>query len=630
MAYDLAITYTVLLIRNREFFQYRGNLYSTKNDMTEDIILDHSDIKTDKLLLLNIGKFTKNTEAVDPYQYIYEDPFPIFAKKKISAVIVHEHYRDGIITYTCLNKAFASFKKAHSYASRMTVKFFFHPNKKYKIKLPDYMNLPKMVKRFSVSGRTWHSVWDNCYYYKCFAANDFMQLKSRFLNEINKYRYFHGVPNVTISKYSTTLAEKYLRIILNTEPRFIDRKLLHNFVSTPFYLAPLIMKRWYDENKKYNYETKATITGTEHFTSMIWRNVKKVGFAVEERDDIVHFVCVFYPLPNIHLLFKTNVLKRQIVHIAYDLAITYTVLLMGHREFYSYRGSFYTTKNAMMKDIILDHSDIKTDKLLLLNVGKYNRNNEPLDPSQYIYENPFPVFAKKKISAVIVHEYYRNGVITYVCLNKEFGNFKNAKSYALRMTVKFFFHPNKKHKINLPDYMNLPKMVKRFGFSNRIWHDIWDKCYYYKCFSVNDFMQLKLRFLDEINKYRYFHGVPRVTICKYSTILAEKYLRIILNTEPKFLDRSLLRYYVGLPFYLAPLAMKRWYDENKKYNYETRSAITGTEHFTSMIWKTVKKVGFAVEERDEILHLVTVFYPQPNIPLLFKTNVLKRQIAYIG
>uniref|UniRef100_A0A0K0G233 SCP domain-containing protein n=1 Tax=Strongyloides venezuelensis TaxID=75913 RepID=A0A0K0G233_STRVS len=315
MAYDLAITYVVLKIRSREFFSYHGNLYSKKSDMMKDIIIDHPQIRTDKLLLLNVGRFVRYDEAVDPYQYVYENPFPVFAKKKLSAVIVHEIYRNGLITYECLKKTFASFNKAKSYATKMTVKYFFHPRKQHKIKLPDYMNIPKMVKKYSFSGKIWHNVWNKCYYYKCFAASDFLQLKLRFLNEINSYRSGHGVRGVTISKYSTRLAEKYLRTILNVAPKFLDRSLLRNYVSIPFYLAPLIVKRWYEEHKKYNYDTKAAITGTEHFTSLVWAGVKKVGFAVEERDDIIHFVCVFYPQPNMPRFFKSNVLKRGIAKI---------------------------------------------------------------------------------------------------------------------------------------------------------------------------------------------------------------------------------------------------------------------------------------------------------------------------
>uniref|UniRef100_A0A0N5BQH2 SCP domain-containing protein n=1 Tax=Strongyloides papillosus TaxID=174720 RepID=A0A0N5BQH2_STREA len=133
-----------------------------------------------------------------------------------------------------------------------------------------------------------------------------------------------------------------------------------------------------------------------------------------------------------------------------------------------------------------------------------------------------------------------------------------------------------------------------------------------------------------MNRYRYEHGAKVIKISSYSTKLAEKYLRTILSEKPKFLDRSLLRISVSLPFYLAPLAIKRWYGEHKKYNYETKVAITGTEHFSSMDWKSVKYMGLAVEERDDIIHLVFVFYPQPNMPKFFQTNVLKRRIVNIG
>uniref|UniRef100_A0A0N5BQH4 SCP domain-containing protein n=1 Tax=Strongyloides papillosus TaxID=174720 RepID=A0A0N5BQH4_STREA len=297
---------------------------------------------------------------------------------------------------------------------------------------------------------------------------------------MNEYRLHHRGNLVRMEQRYTRLAESYLNLILTTSKTHIDRRILRYYVEIPYYFAPLIIKTWYDESKFYRYGTSVSITGTEHFTTIVWRSVKYVGFAVQEINDMIHFVAVFEPEPS------------------------------GH---------------------------------------------------------------------------YRSAV---------------AYAHLINFRLKFCCGQNEYHEI--PHELNILKKVGRCGFSNRIWRN----------------------FLNEINEYRLRHRAGIVKIKSEYTKLAEKYLNTILKTPKKYLNLRLLRNYVGIPFYFAPLIIKNWYDERKKYKYGTKVAIAGTEHFTAIVWRNVKHVGFAVQEKDDTIHFLAVFGPEPNGPKLFSSNVKGR------
>uniref|UniRef100_A0A0K0G230 SCP domain-containing protein n=1 Tax=Strongyloides venezuelensis TaxID=75913 RepID=A0A0K0G230_STRVS len=309
---------------------------------------------------------------------------------------------------------------------------------------------------------------------------------------------------------------------------------------------------------------------------------------------------------------------------AYDLAVTYATQNMGKRKFFSYQGNIYASRARMVQDIFEDHKSIHKSKILLLNAGIFRRNTEVRSPLKYFYESPFSARSRLKISKVVVIEHFENGRKHYVCLNKNFPNLKAAGLYAHKMNFKLFFCPWKKNHITIPDSMNIFKHVGWFGFSNKIWKRVWKSCYYYACFVKNDFRELKVRLLFEMNKYRLLHRVPPVRFDDRYVNVAETNLYSLMYRKRK-VNRDLLKYFVKIPFYLAPLIMKRWYDENTGYKYNTFLAIGGTEHFSAIVWKNVKYVGFAVEELDNMIYFDCVFYPKPNIPEQFKSNVLKKR-----
>ena len=69
-------------------------------------------------------------------------------------------------------------------------------------------------------------------------------------------------------------------------------------------------KSWYDEINKYNFNSKKFIKGTGHFTQIVWKNSKEVGFGIAQAADGSYFcVANYYPCGNFLGEFEDNVLR---------------------------------------------------------------------------------------------------------------------------------------------------------------------------------------------------------------------------------------------------------------------------------------------------------------------------------
>uniref|UniRef100_A0A0K0G223 SCP domain-containing protein n=1 Tax=Strongyloides venezuelensis TaxID=75913 RepID=A0A0K0G223_STRVS len=315
---------------------------------------------------------------------------------------------------------------------------------------------------------------------------------------------------------------------------------------------------------------------------------------------------------------------------AYDLAVTYTMMRVGRRDMYLYCERMYSTKKQMFAGILKFHPRVKSTNIVLLNLGTFLTHENFQSVAEYIYENPHPSYASRRLSSVVIQEFCYHGRFQYYCLERTFNDYKKAKRYALLMEFKLRFTFKKNNSPKLPKEMNILRKVGWFSLSDIIWHKVWKNCYYYKCFAANDFLQFKIRILNEINLYRKMHNSKPVLVHRFSTKIAERYLEKILKTNRQYLATSLLQNYETLPYYFAPLLVKKWYDESKYYKYGKNVAITGTEHFTSIVWKTVTHIGIAVKEVNEMLHMIIVFEPLPNGAKLFSTNVKKRKFTPFG
>ena len=67
-----------------------------------------------------------------------------------------------------------------------------------------------------------------------------------------------------------------------------------------------------------------------------------------------------------------------------------------------------------------------------------------------------------------------------------------------------------------------------------------------------------------------------------------------------------------------------WYNEINKYDKQLNQYQKNTSHFTQMIWKGTKELGFGFvknkKDKDKIFYAVALYYPPGNILGEFKEN----------
>ena len=66
----------------------------------------------------------------------------------------------------------------------------------------------------------------------------------------------------------------------------------------------------------------------------------------------------------------------------------------------------------------------------------------------------------------------------------------------------------------------------------------------------------------------------------------------------------------------------KWYSEIKNYKYnDNKKFQKNTSHFTQIVWKSTKKVGFGYESINKRIYVVALYYPAGNIFFQFDNNV---------
>ena len=154
------------------------------------------------------------------------------------------------------------------------------------------------------------------------------------------------------------------------------------------------------------------------------------------------------------------------------------------------------------------------------------------------------------------------------------------------------------------------------------------------CLSI-DSKALNEILLKEHNKYRLLHNSRALLlenkIIKDATVYAES---LVKNSE--FIGSSGI-YYKGDEKYGEnifqcnnkkcksqdfSLAVTTWYSESSSYNFDSNIGIKGTYNFTQMIWKSTKKMGCGIGQRnDENYIIVCFYYPRGNIDEQYLNNV---------
>ena len=145
--------------------------------------------------------------------------------------------------------------------------------------------------------------------------------KIKLLSLHNRYRHKHKVKNLHISNELCEKAKKKIsKLIAKDDDEFLDDEDEEIELGENLYInyqglfdVEKICKDWYDEKNKYDFSKNKYQKGTGHFTQMIWKETKAVGFGwdISSKNNKFYFLAYYYPAGNEVGKFKENVLVEN-------------------------------------------------------------------------------------------------------------------------------------------------------------------------------------------------------------------------------------------------------------------------------------------------------------------------------
>ena len=154
------------------------------------------------------------------------------------------------------------------------------------------------------------------YYYNKNGKNEILNdYKIKALLKHNELRNKHGSPELQMNEELNKKAQEYAEKLLNNKNEKIisfniykDSFFGENIIISEKESPENICQKWYNEIVNYNFNIKKYQKDTGHFTQMIWKKTKEVGFGFHF-DDYNNFcmVAYYYPAGNIFGEFSDNI-----------------------------------------------------------------------------------------------------------------------------------------------------------------------------------------------------------------------------------------------------------------------------------------------------------------------------------
>lgn len=151
---------------------------------------------------------------------------------------------------------------------------------------------------------------------------NFDQVQTRFINEAlikhNRLRRIHGVQELVHNPELSFIAQGYadrlarMNQMVHSKNKYKDEKIGENLAykydsRVDFYSGEDATMQWYDEIYDHNFDLDHQ-KGTGHFTQLVWKNTREVGFGVSEaKDGSWYAVANYYPAGNFIGRFVQNV-----------------------------------------------------------------------------------------------------------------------------------------------------------------------------------------------------------------------------------------------------------------------------------------------------------------------------------
>uniref|UniRef100_A0A0N5BLQ0 SCP domain-containing protein n=1 Tax=Strongyloides papillosus TaxID=174720 RepID=A0A0N5BLQ0_STREA len=552
---EVAITYTTRYIAGpKKLYIYCGETYFSPYELKEKILDDFYFVEPSHLLLteinpqdVSVGFNPKNHK----FRKVIDSALQITLLKYLIIVFCGKKGPIFVIN----GKSYYTF----GFAERR-VKHLIWKDRKSKEFRP-YLPLHPPMKDNILGNkkifcyRFWKTLWGSCDYY-CYSKNRFGVMKQKFLTEIGYYRWKHGSENLVENERLSQLALKLLRSMISRKYR-VDIKKYENVGKGNRYTAPLIINRWYGEHKDYNYITGGYSPNTSHFTAMVWKNAKQIGIAILQSANTIYVKVIYDVAPKKEDSYIKNVLRPFLSEINY--------YRMKHNASGLVENQHFSNVAQHSLSILLRNTR-KMNVKRFDNIGKGNVFTAPL----------------------IVNEWYGE--------HKNYNYNSNIGSRGTRHFTALVW-----------------KSAKQIGFGVvRKGDRIYVKFYFDKSINIPNLYRqnvdkpISSRFRD-----------PRLSQ------LAERSLERIILREKK-IDPTKHENVAKASLDLAPLMINSWYRERKDYDYKSKHGNLTAKHFTAMVWKSSKAVGFGIVKVGHSIYLKVVYDTLTNLPYQFRKNVHKK------
>ena len=148
--------------------------------------------------------------------------------------------------------------------------------------------------------------------------------------------------------------------------------------------------------------------------------------------------------------------------------------------------------------------------------------------------------------------------------------------------------------------------------------------------TKQEFSKFALEALEAHNRYRAKHHSPPLTLNKELCKIAQDYSeKLLQNNAVKYSFGKFKGNDMGENIFMCQgseatgeMATNDWYNEIKNHNFK-KDFQKDTGHFTQIIWKDTKEVGFGVANRGNTYYAVANYYPPGNFLGQYSKNVLK-------
>lgn len=148
------------------------------------------------------------------------------------------------------------------------------------------------------------------------------ELEEKALTKHNEFRQKHQSKDLILSQKLSEMAKKFATKCAENNTINIDHcPDLYNddiigqniaVIKKSLFDIEKVCQTWYSEGNNYDYNQNKYMSNTGHFTQIIWKETKKVGFGYSEsKDGNIYFVANYYPAGNIFNEFKKNVEKNN-------------------------------------------------------------------------------------------------------------------------------------------------------------------------------------------------------------------------------------------------------------------------------------------------------------------------------